>query len=329
MRRFILLFIFINFYKVAYNQVIKGTVLDNETKSPIGFAYLYFSGTFSGTQSDQKGDFELDVSKNVTIPLTISAIGYYSSTLTDFSTDKPHIVYMTPKTYQLKEVSINAKSLARKRKANLILFNNVFLGTTLNAENCEIVNEKDITFNYESDHDTLKAFASKPILIDNRGLGYKITYYLDKFEYYKKSQSFYYKGNVIFNEDLTTIEQQKQSYEISRRYAYFGSRMQFFRALWVNDLEPIGFIVKNASDKNLSYKDIVIEEDSGKKFLKYHEDLDICYQTKLPVSRIVFLKELVYFDNSGYFDPLGISWEGEFANQGIGDLLPYDYYIKK
>jgi hypothetical protein len=328
-RRFILIFLFINFYVAAYNQVIKGTVLDYEKKGPIGFASLYFSGTSSGTQSDQKGNFELDVSKNASIPLTISAIGYYSSTLTDFSTDKPHIIYMTPKTYQLREVSINAKSLAKKRKANLVLFKNVFLGTTTNAGKCEIINENDITFNYESDDDTLKAFASKPILIDNRGLGYKITYYLDKFEYYKNSKSFFIKGNVIFNDVLPSIEVQKQSIERRRRAAYLVSRMHFFRALWANDLKSAGFIVKNPSGRNLNYKDIVIKEDSRGKFLRYPENLDIFYYAKLPIGQISFLKERVYFDNSGYFDSLGISWEGEFASQRVGELLPYDYSVKE
>jgi hypothetical protein len=329
MRKLFLLFIFINFFKVAYNQVIKGTVLDKETKSPIGFAYLYFNGTFTVTQTDQNGNYKLDVSKNASMPLTISAVGYYSSTLTDFSTEKPNLIYLIPKLYELKEVTINARSLAKRRKANLRLFKDEFLGTTYNARECEILNEPDITFNYDSDKDTLQAFASKPILIDNRRLGYKITYYLDKFEYYKKSRSFFYKGNVIFNEDLTTNELQKQSFETNRKYAYFGSRMNFFRALWVNDLKSAGFMVKTPSDENLNYEDIVIQEDSRLKFLKYHENLNIFYYTRYRMSHIVFLKERIYFDNSGYFDQSGISWEGELARQRVGDLLPYEYHVKE
>jgi hypothetical protein len=58
MRKFILLFLFINFYIVAYNQVIKGTILDKKTKSPIYFASVYFNGTFVGTHSDQNGYFD-------------------------------------------------------------------------------------------------------------------------------------------------------------------------------------------------------------------------------------------------------------------------------
>jgi hypothetical protein len=235
---------------------------------------------------------------------------------------------MTPKVFELKEVIINAKSLARKRRENMMVFKNEFLGRTANALNCEIINENDITFNYGSDDDTLKAYASKPILIDNRALGYKITYYLDKFEYYKRSKSFFFKGNIIFDEDLTTEETQKQFFERKRKYAYLGSRMHFFRTLWLDDLKSSGFKVRNSADQNLNYSDIVIQEDDHKKFLKYSGDLGICYYTKVPISTIDFLKDRVYFDETGYFDPSGIGWEGAMAQLRIADWLPYEYTVK-
>jgi hypothetical protein len=328
-KKFILVLLFTHLSTVAYNQVIKGTVLENETNIPI-IATIYFSGTFAGTLSDLNGNFELDISKNASKPLTISSIGYYSVALTDFSTDKPLIIYMTPKVYEMNEVVISSKSLVRRRKANMNLFKNLFLGTTYNARNCKIINENDITFNYDSDKDTLKAFASKPILINNNALGYKITYYLDKFEYYKKDRSMFFAGNMIFNEDLGINETQKQLYGERRNEAYLGSRMHFFRALWADDLKSAGFKVKNSSGRNLNYKDIVevIHGDSpnkNTKFLKYSETLTILYSTRL--SWIVFLKEKVYFDNDGYFDQSGrgISWEGEMMNQRVGDMLPYSF----
>ena len=116
MKKITLLFLLINFNIAAYNQVIRGTVLDKETKSPIGFSYLYFNGTFTVTQSDQSGNFELDVSKNASMPLIISAIGYYSSTLTDFSTEKPNLIYLIPKLYQLKEITIQCKVTCQKKE---------------------------------------------------------------------------------------------------------------------------------------------------------------------------------------------------------------------
>lgn len=334
MKKLILIFIFLNFYILAYNQVIKGTVLENKTNTPI-IATIYFNGTFAGTLSDQNGNFELDISKNTSLPLTISSIGYYSVTLADFSTDKPLIVYMTPKVYEVKEVVVSSESLVKRRRANLNLFKNVFLGTTSNARNCEITNGNDITFNYESDQDTLKAYASKPILITNRALGYKITYYLDRFEYNKKDRSVLFAGNLIFNEDLATKEPRNEVYERRRKEAYLGSRMHFFRALWADDLESAGFSVKNSAKKYLRYKDIVEDShtdslNSHRKFLRYIESLSIFYNTRS--SKIVFLKkEKVYFDKDGNFDQAGmyISWEGEMMDQRVGDMLPYTYIIEQ
>jgi hypothetical protein len=333
MRKLVLLFLFINLYLIVYNQVINGKILDNKTDSTICFAAIYFNGTYVGTSSDINGNFKLDISKNSSMPLTISAIGYYSTTLTDFTTEKPIIIYMTPKEYELKEVVIISESLIKERKANLKKFKNVFLGTTDNAHMCEIINENDITFNYNSDHDTLKAFASKPILINNKALGYKIVYYLDKFEYYKKSRSFFYRGNIIFNEDSTIEASYKQLYEKNRRDAYLGSKMHFFRSLWANDLESAGFIVKNSADEYLKYKNIVISENSFllespnsyKKFLTYNENIFVYYTS---LSSIAFLKPKIYFDRTGYFDQSGISWEGAMVEQRIGDQLPYEYKIK-
>jgi len=331
MRKLTLLLLFVSFQLVSYNQVIiKGTILDKKTKEMVCFATVYFDGTFVGTTSDRNGDFSLNIPHNAYMPLTVSSIGYYSVTLPDFSTNKPLTIYLKPKAYKIREVTVSDKSLVRKRKANLRLFKNVFIGTTENALSCEITNEQDISFNYDSDSDTLKAFASKPILIDNNALGYKVTYYLDKFEYYRKSNSFLYKGNIIFNEDLASQTTDKQLYETKRKTAYLGSRMHFFRALWANDLISAGFKVKSPSEENLNCKDIVVQEtcnlinplSRNKKFLKYTTKLSVSYHSSL--SEIIFLKPKVYFDEAGHFD-LGINWEGEMAVMRTGDDLPYEY----
>ncbi|MCX6239200.1 MAG: carboxypeptidase-like regulatory domain-containing protein [Bacteroidia bacterium] len=332
MRKFILLLLFINLNIVAYNQTITGTVFDKDTHETICSAAIYFNGTFVGTASDMNGFFVLDISKNALMPVTISAVGYYSLTLTDFSTDKPLVIYLKPKLYELEEVVVSTKLLPNKRKANLTLFKKIFLGTTTNAKNCEITNEKDITFN-KSDEDTLKAFANQPIHIYNKELGYKITYYLDKFEFNKKRNIFLFAGNIIFNEDLATKGSKRRLYERKRKDAFQGSRMHFFRSLWANQLASNGFKVYDSFLNRLSYMNLVIQEDTPSeklsdplKYLKYFPILRI-YYTKL--STITLLKEKVYFDKDGFSDQLAISWEGEMVMKRIGDMLPYEYYFKK
>ena len=328
MKRIVLFLLVVNFFQVGHTQIVKGTILDKSDNLKINFASIYINGTSVGTNSDQNGYFELDITKYGSLPLTISALGYYTVTLTDFSKGKPIEVYLTPKTFELQEVVIVAKSLTKAKKANLRLFRNEFLGTTYDAQKCVIMNETDLIFNNGSSGDTLKAFASKPIIIYNHGLGYKITYYLDKFEYYRKSKSFLYKGSAIFNEDLASEMTRKKFFEKRRRNAYLGSRSHFFTSLWANKLKSNGFVIRNSADQILNYEDIVIVRVGFKKYLSYNGNLSIYYLSNSPNSSIELFKNPVFFDSSGYFDGSGVRVIGQMAKQRIGDLLPYDYRLK-
>ena len=337
MRRVFFIFLFAGFNITAFNQVIEGTVFEIGTDSVISSATIYFDGAFVGTLADKNGNFRLDITKYASMPLTVSSIGYYSVTLTNYRTDKPLKIYLTPKMYEMNEVVISSKPLFRERKAYLKLFKDEFLGTTYNAQNCEIINENDITFNYDSSRDTLRAFASNPLIIINRALGYKITYYLDKFEYDRRSRSFMFVGNLIFNEDLISNKTDKNLsallYEKRRYNTYLGSRMHFFRALWEKDLADEGFSVRNSDEKFLHYKDIVREEDirqpdSLNRYIKYiiHSgNLRINYNDEL--TTMIILKPKVVFNKDGHFDNTAVTWEGEMIKKRIGDMLP-DVYIE-
>lgn len=328
-KKIFLLFLIIMSSLAGLSQIIKGTVFDQKTKEAILSATVYFNGTSVGTLTDENGNFMLDVTNNAPMPLIVSMLGYNSVTLNSntYMTGNPLIIHLTPKVYELNEFVVKAKPLTRERKSNLFLFKNEFLGTSANAQDCIILNESDITFNYGSDRDTLKAFASKPLQINNRKLGYKITYYLDKFEYNKRTKSFVYKGNLIFTEDLAANNPEKANFERRRKNTFHGSRMHFFRSLWVNDLKSTGFAVYNSISNFLNFSDIVFEDERHRKFLKYNynETIDICYYSKIPTSHILFKKEKVFFEKNGYFDESGIIWDGKMACQRIGDQLPYDY----
>lgn len=327
MKKLILILLLANICLIAYNQIIRGTILDQKTHDKIFYASVYFNGSFVGTYSDENGDFELNISHFTSSPLTISALGYYSITLTDFSTDKPLIIYLIPKAYEIEEVVIKAKSYARERARNLKLFRENFLGTTTNAMNCEIINEDDITLVFEND--TLKAFSSKPILINNRGLGYKATYYLDKFWFSRKKSAFLIRGNMIFNEDLISDKTKKDFYETSRKQAYFGSRMHFFRALWKYDLESAGFSIKNLGNIDIDYKNFITQTDTLTRHFNFHGMLAIKDNMRFTTSWIIFVKDYVSFDKRGYFDPFAISWDGAMSIKRIADWLPYEYSIKQ
>jgi hypothetical protein len=332
MRKITLVFVLFSFCTIAYNQIIKGTILDQSTKSPIYFATVYFNGTFVGTFSDQNGNFEIDISKNKSMPLIISALGYYSTTVSDLSSNKYYKIYLKTKIFELDEVIIIAKGNAkirRERRANIKFFRDVFLGTTLNAQKCEIINEDDIMFKYSSSGDTITAFSLKPLLIENKALGYKIYYYLDNFKLSRQERYFSYSGNIIFLEDLAIRKEHMKSFERRREVAFLGSRMHFFRALWENDLDSTGYSVLNINYNKLCYNDLVIQTDSLTKYLKNIGTLAISYYTKIPKTYITLSQDSVYFNKSGNFDGHGVMWDGEMAIQRIADQLPYEYSYKK
>jgi hypothetical protein len=328
MKKIILFLLLISFFQVGHSQKVRGIILDKSDHTKINFASIYINGTSFGTNSDQNGYFELDITKFSSLPLTISALGYYSVTLTDFSREKSVEILLTPKTFELNEVIVKAKSTSKERKANLKLFKEQFLGSSYNGQNCVIMNESDITFKNGISGDTLKAFALKPILIVNNALGYKLTYYLDSFEYYRKSKSFLYKGNAYFSEDMSAALTQKNFFEKRRKNAYLGSRSHFFSSLWTNSLNSNGFIIQNSVDESINYEDIVIVRAGFKKYLSYKSNLYIYYLSKSPTSYFEPLKEQLFFDSNGYFDGSGVKIIGKMAQQRIGDLLPYDYKLK-
>lgn len=333
MTRYIIsILLFTCFQFNIYCQVISGIVLDKNTGKAIENAVVYFNGTFLGTYSDQKGYFELDIKQNISSPLTVSSLGYYSETLYEYQVDEPITVYLKIKTIDLNEVTISAKRNLRSRNRNFKIFRDIFLGTTENARMCVIMNENDILL--FKTNDTLHAYSKKPIEIFNEALGYKITYYLDKFEFVESSGEYSYSGNIIFKEDLLFNGNKDQLLE-RRREAYLGSKLHFFRALWVNNLDIEGFVVEGNSNaaKELQYDDFVkysgsFRDENSPKFLKYNGVLNVSYTPNHSTCRVNFMKDSTFFYKNGHFDGASINWAGGMETNRIADLLPLNYFYK-
>jgi hypothetical protein len=303
-------------------QVIEGIVYDRESGAAIELADIYFDGTFAGTSSDSAGYFSLDVSKYPNRALNVSAVGYHTQTYPSFLTKGLNFICLVPRRYEIEEVTIGAKSLVRARRKNMEIFRREFLGTSASARSCRIVNESEITFNYASDEDTLEANAIGPIEIINRALGYRISYYLDRFSHDRRSGTTSFIGKIVYKEDLSAGFETGR-YERRRRTVYSGSCMHFFRILWHGSLDDSPFEVRNAAEERLGCSQIVKAGANGIKFLSYQEPLDVFYYSNW--SHIEFRKDKVPFEASGYYDPQGIKWQGRMGNQRAGDWLPYDY----
>ncbi|GAB3202275.1 hypothetical protein ABID22_002613 [Pontibacter aydingkolensis] len=108
--------------------VIKGVVLDEETKLPVGFANITLIKNQKGTQTGSKGEFELQItSDHQHEKISITSLGYIfkvvevEDLLKEWVGTKQIKIYLKPKYEDLREVEIKAKS--KKWRARKVGFN--------------------------------------------------------------------------------------------------------------------------------------------------------------------------------------------------------------
>ncbi|GAA3557520.1 carboxypeptidase-like regulatory domain-containing protein [Snuella lapsa] len=306
-------------------QSVKGQVLDYRTKEPIPYSSIYFNNSFTGTASDLKGYFELDISKNYGQDIIVSCIGYETKTISNYIPEKNYTVYLHEQITSLGEVVLTSKPKEdNDRKKILKLFIKEFLGTSRNAKQCIIENTSDIELSYNKESKTLIASSSKPLIILNKALAYKITYYLEDFK--KDPKETKYQGYALFEETPPASMRKMLTIKRRRKSAYNGSRMHFFRLLWQNGLSTSNFTVADTKLRYLTrLNDSISLGDKGEKYIQYANTLKLLYK-KNDESYLTFKEGTkTLFTATGFFDPKGLLWRGSISKKRIGDLLPYEY----
>jgi hypothetical protein len=328
MYRILLFFLLSHLAMSALGQVITGRILDQETREPVPLASVFFNGTFVGTSADESGRFELDVSEYFTKPLTISAVGYYPHVLEHLASGHRYTILLERDLYEIEEATISGRDIARKRKEYMRLFKLEFLGRTSRARRCYIMNEEDITFNYQSDKDTLRAMTRKPLRIENDALGYCFTYHLENFVYDKSTKTVSYRGSIIFTRDLAEEGIRTFLYQRRRNLVYRGSTTEFIRKLWSESLKSSGYTLRDYTTGDLmTCQDVVMKDAEGQKYLKYPGELEIQYSEY--ISTMKLLEPEVRIDRDGFFDPSAIQWSGRMAISRMADFLPYEYSLDR
>jgi len=308
----------------TFSQLVRGRVLDHETKKPVDFASVFVNGTFLGTTANEKGEFELDVSSQPNRAIQISAVGYLSTSLNSAIEGNYYELRLKKAVYEIQEVAIKSKSLSKDRERHMKTFKDEFLGRSRNAKDCIIMNEEVITFNYHTNHDTLKVVAREPLVILNNALGYQLTYYLGKFEYDKVHKTTSFSGNIIFNMDLAAEGQSRKGYAGRRKKTYYGSCSHFFSTLWSNNHSREGFRLQEVEGiVPLEYAEFVHIDVQGNKYFSYPRNLEIAYDYHL--TTVSFRAPSVYFARDGFFEPEAIVWYGYMSMARIADWLPYEY----
>ncbi|WP_290845680.1 carboxypeptidase-like regulatory domain-containing protein [Flavobacterium sp.] len=323
-------------------QTISGTVFD-ETKLPLPGVSVYLDGTSVGTLTDENGKFSLSVAKRINTNLVFSFIGYEILSVENPFEKPKYEVHMQPKASMLKEVVIGNDGFSRKSK--LKAFREEFLGKTKAGRSCKIFNEDDIDFLYDYKTNTLKAFADKPLKVQNPYLGYEIEIDLREFSvvFAKKTvnteftNQSSYAVSTVFHE----MPDAKKKFVSRRSDAYRGSGTEFLKNLIDQKWSYEGFVLYDegfptnpnehftVSNRNGMFH-VAIKKNYKKAALTlneipYHAKFGILYK-KERQSGVQFLTDSFNMDDFGNTDvPMAIIFSGEISKQRAGDLLPMDY----
>ncbi|PRY89768.1 carboxypeptidase-like protein [Mongoliibacter ruber] len=238
---FLFLLVFLLPATKSYSQfVIQGKVIDAETMEPVEFATVFINNSTFGDISDEDGQF------SITIPagnheLIISFIGYQTFKY-DFNTQNLRPSYefrILPEPIELEETEVAVKR-DRTWYRNLEVFKENFLGNSINAERCKILNPEVLVLDTETKEGILQARSREILLIENRNLGYTIQYVLEGFELDLESGISRYAGYPFFIEEDVPRRRQR-SLQTNRDRAFQGSIAHFVRSLYNKNLEEEGY----------------------------------------------------------------------------------------
>ena len=221
---------------------ITGKVTDEKGEVLPG-VYVFLTDSKKNTATGLDGTFRLNQVQPGTYELVAKMIGFdsYTQNITIQMQSVNISVKLLESSTGLNEVVIKTTKDPNRPKY-LKIFTKNFLGESANASGCKILNPDVIVLHYDKKKDILEARSNDFIRIENRSLGYKVSYLLTHFEFDTKNQYFAYEGKPYFEELKGSVAQQKK-WDRARKIAYEGSIRHFFKALFNNTAEAEGFLV--------------------------------------------------------------------------------------
>lgn len=226
-------------------SVIKGIVLDRESKQPIHGATVYINNSTLATSSAQDGSFELQQQVIQNQELIISNIGYKPAFVTINRNNYNSVkIFLERKITTLEEVTV--LPFEKDGWANWgKYFTETFIGTSKFAHKTKILNPDALRFRYNKSSKTLTVIANEPIQIDNKELGYIISYDLTSFRSSFSENTIQFEGFSYFK----NYKRVNKSMLRNRKEAYDLSMMRFVRSLYGHEWEKDGYEVRELTKK--------------------------------------------------------------------------------
>lgn len=229
------------------NKIITGQVVDAVTKAPLQYANVFIDNSSFGVATDLDGNFRIENVPNIRAQLVVSFVGYRPKQIPISINDPTNqlSIEMEPNARNLETITIiSPKKIKRSKEERKFLkrFKIDFLGRSAYSKDCRILNP--YVLNFESLNDSTDGYnvtASDVIEVENKAMGYRISFKLDEFKY--ENGIVRKKGQSQFTELDPRSRKQNKKWVDARKLAYYGSDIHFLNSLLMDQLQKEGFRV--------------------------------------------------------------------------------------
>ena len=241
--------LFAFFTHLGFSQTaatIMGTVTDS-TGVPIEQANVFIASSMVGTTTNSNGQYTLRGIPLGTLRLVVSRIGYEPSHVDLFIRNAETYIQnfeIAEKIYELGEVTVSSDN--RRWQRQLERFTTIFIGESPNAQQTEIMNPQVLDFSGRGGD--FRAQASEPLIIENRGLGYKLTYFLN--EFIAEPNSWRWDGEPLFETLSPSSPEEAAQWNARRDSAFYGSFRHFLLSVINDQVEVQGFKIYSRPGSN-------------------------------------------------------------------------------
>lgn len=337
------------------NFSISGRVVDLATDEPIHGVNVFLSETNLGGVTDLDGYYIIDRVPLGTYEVIFSHISYELKTEIIKQTRsgiRTVNTQMTEQTTLLDTLQIVSRRFIgpEERGEYVDIFEQEFLGRSINASKCELQNPEVLEFIYDPINDKLEVFAMEPIQIVNRHLGYEIFYVFDHFIKVGNVVDFY--GKAKFQSLKPESKRDIRIWTRNRKRVYYGSFLHFRRSLVSNTLREDGFRVYQIETEDLGEvnntkrekvsADFILFRDGDDLELRFTGFLEVIYRKRpdaayreqffeasgsgtSQLSLLKLIQDHVVIRNNGRMEYPGVGTYGYWYWERLGDLLPENY----
>ncbi|MCU0443519.1 MAG: carboxypeptidase-like regulatory domain-containing protein [Microscillaceae bacterium] len=224
-------------------QSIRGRIISQTDRQPLGFASVFLNNTQKGGTSDENGNFSISDLQSGTYEIVASYVGYHTffQSIQISQTDIEITIELKPQTLELQEVVVTED---KNWKYNYETFVRSFIGQTPHSKSCKIVNPDILSIKFDADSALLKVRSKDFLIIENQALGYRLKYLLKNFSLYYRHNYQTHWGFAFFENLIPKNKRQAQKWRKNRLEAYSGSSQHFFKSLYHQNHEQEGFLVR-------------------------------------------------------------------------------------